>query len=218
MTCILKWFLLIATKDFCFSIYILVLWFYDQVWRSALWKIKNGSYFLNHDNVDSNPDWGSMGHSSIWMNDIWMEIPTSNAMTMLWLSFRHSGLWVYWTTWEVNYHSKANHCILRICHILYQYNFVPDWCKENKDSRTVKRYTVLQEQRCEPFTKTKRQLMFFSLDFSDTLRSNGWRQDTKKFLVFKDLYCLKSTFWSALITFLLKGCVSYIFANLFCYA
>ena len=49
MTCILKWFLLIVTKDFCFSIYTLVLWFYDQVWRSALWKIKNGSYFLNHD-------------------------------------------------------------------------------------------------------------------------------------------------------------------------
>ena len=186
--------------------------------KNCIVKNKKWIIFPESWYVDSKPNWGSVGHSSIWMNDIWMEIPTSNAMTMLWLSFRHSGFWVYWTTWEVNYHSKANHCILRICHILYQYNFVPDWCKENKDWRTVKRYTVLQEQRCEPFTKTKRQLMFFSPDFSDTLRSNGWRQDTKKFLVFKDLYCLKSTFWSALITFLLKGCVSYIFANLFCYA
>ena len=93
--------------------------------KNKKWIIFPESY------VDSNPDWGSMGHSSIWMNDIWIEIPTSNAMTMLCLSFRHSGLWVYWTTWEVNYHSKVNHCILRICHILYQYNFVPDSCKEN---------------------------------------------------------------------------------------
>ena len=53
-------------------------------------------------------------------------------------------------------------------------------------------------QRCELFLKKMRmkwQLTFFSLNFSDTLRSNGWSQDTGKFFrIFKDLYCLKIPF------------------------
>ena len=46
-------------------------------------------------------------------------------------------------------------------------------------------------QRCELFLKKMRmkwQLTFFSLNFSDTLRSNGWSQDTGKFLEFSKIF------------------------------
>ena len=46
-------------------------------------------------------------------------------------------------------------------------------------------------QRCKPFIKkiqVKWQLTFFSLNFSDTLRSNGWRQDNGQFLEFLKIF------------------------------
>ena len=55
------------------------------------------------------------------------KIPASHAFTMPWRPFRHSEHWVYYTPKEVSFHSKENHDVLRICHILHQYDLVSYW-------------------------------------------------------------------------------------------
>ena len=60
--------------------------------------------------------------------------------------------------------------------------------------------TLYENLPCKMAAHTLFTLFLFN--FSDTLRSNYWRQDTGKiFRSFKDLYYLNIRFWSVLITF-----------------
>ena len=96
------------------------------------------------------------------------------------------------------------------------YNALILWLDTEKSLDNARRKVQLlwtTFQRCELFMKTlyenlpckmAAQTLFtlFSFNFSDTLRSNYWRQDTGKiFRNFKDLCYLNIRFWSVLITY-----------------
>ena len=65
-----------------------------------------------------------------------------------------------------------------------------------------------RQQRCEPVINKmwgKSCLTFFSLNFNDIFRSTGCGKGTRIFMIFKDRFYLKLTFWSVYHFFYIRG-------------